>query len=309
MRMPFGAADPTDGFLNPHRLAHPPEKRVRGPITSVGDTLMQELQSFDFEGTRLRVFGDMINPLFAAADICSALGITNTSMAISKLADFEKTQIDIGQGPAINAVNESGLYTLILRSRDAVKEGTPAYRFRVKVTAEILPSIRRTGSYTCPVAATLTIDAAQQLAVKKAVARRAKNVAVHYQTIYRALYDRFQVPRYTELLRSDFDEAIRFIETCEIRPQIETSTSVPEGYVLLSVLEIERIRGLVYRLKYLHRPELDAFLQFLRLVNSPLAPRFWEFVNDLGITLLEKTLEKHGFAVTDMDCFKALTSR
>lgn len=162
---------------------------------------------------------------------------------------------------------------------------------------------------TCPVAATQTIDAAQQLAVKKAVARRAKNVAVHYQTIYHALYDRFQVPRYTELLRSEFDDAIRFIETCEIRPQIETAPSIPEDAVIFTRFEAERIRGLVYCLKYLHRPELDAFLQFLRLVNSPLAPRFWEFVNDLGITLLEKTLEKHGLAVTDMDCFKHFASR
>lgn len=162
---------------------------------------------------------------------------------------------------------------------------------------------------TCPVAATQTIDAAQQLAVKKAVARRAKNVAVHYQTIYHALYDRFQVPRYTELLRSEFDDAIRFIETCEIRPQIETAPSIPEDAVIFTRFEAERIRGLVYCLKYLHRPELDAFLQFLRLVNSPLAPRFWEFVNDIGITLLEKTLEKHGLAVTDMDCYKHFASR
>lgn len=162
---------------------------------------------------------------------------------------------------------------------------------------------------TCPVAATLTIDAAQQLAVRNAVARRAKNVAVHYQTIYHALYDRFQVPRYTELLRSEFDDAIRFIETCEIRPQIETAPSIPEDAVIFTRFEAERIRGLVYCLKYLHRPELDAFLQFLRLVNSPLAPRFWEFVNDIGITLLEKTLEKHGLAVTDMDCYKHFASR
>lgn len=96
------------------------------------------------------------------------------------------------------------------------------------------PAIRRTSSYTCPGAVTLTIDATQQLAVKKAVARRAKNMAVHYQTLCRALYDRFQVPRYTKLLRSDFDEAIRFIETCEIRPQIETAPRIPEGAVVLT---------------------------------------------------------------------------
>ncbi len=142
---------------------------------------MQELKSFDFEGTRLRVFGDMINPLFVAADICAALGITNPSMAISKLANFEKTLIDIGQGPAINAVNESGLYTLILRSRDAVKEGTPAYRFRLKVTAEILPAIRRTGRYEAPKPEYISVE--HRWAIQKAVGRKARGQSVNYQTV------------------------------------------------------------------------------------------------------------------------------
>lgn len=63
--MPFVAADPTDGFLNSQRLAHPPEKRTRGFTTSVGDTLMQELKSFDFEGTRLACNASFKNSLSA----------------------------------------------------------------------------------------------------------------------------------------------------------------------------------------------------------------------------------------------------
>ncbi|PAT70562.1 hypothetical protein CJ738_30945 [Klebsiella pneumoniae] len=41
-------------------------------------------------------------------------------------------------------LNESGLYTLILRCRDAVKQGTTAWRFRKWVTNEVLPAIRKT---------------------------------------------------------------------------------------------------------------------------------------------------------------------
>lgn len=264
---------------------------------------------FSFENTAVRTLGNAELPLFVAVDVATALGYANPKAAPAKHVDPEdiiKAEItdSMNRTQTVNCVNESGLYALIFGSKLE-----SAKRFKKWVTSEVLPAIRRNGRYECPVAAALTIDAAQQLAVKKAVARRAKNVAVHYQTLYRALYDRFQVPRYTELLRSDFDDAIRFIETCEIRPQIETSTSVPEGAVIFTRFEAERIRGLVYGMKYLYRPELNAFLQLLQLVNSPLAPRFWELVNDLGISLLEKTLEKHGLAVTDLDCFKALPAR
>ncbi|KAA0515023.1 hypothetical protein F0325_21260, partial [Enterobacter ludwigii] len=41
----------------------------------------------------------------------------------------------------------SGLYTLILRCRDAVKQGTTAWRFRKWVTNEVLPAIRKSGEY------------------------------------------------------------------------------------------------------------------------------------------------------------------
>lgn len=113
------------------------------------------LTTFIFEGASIRVFGDSVSPLFVAADICNALNLTNPSMAIASLAPFERAKLNLVAGkPDVNVVNESGLYTLILRSRDAVKEGTPAYRFRVKVTNEILPAIRKTGSYS---AATLNI--------------------------------------------------------------------------------------------------------------------------------------------------------
>lgn len=160
---------------------------------------------------------------------------------------------------------------------------------------------------TCPVAATLTIDAAQQQAVKKAVARRAKNVAVHYQTLYRALYDRFQVPRYTELLRSDFDEAIRFIETCEIRPQIEAAPHIPEGAVVLTRQEAETFLHVAYVVKYLFQPQYKIFAQLLNAVRSPMTGVFWDAFNDMSISIMANCLARHGMHIEDMNCYKALT--
>lgn len=49
-----------------------------------------------------------------------------------------------------NIVSEPGLYTLVLRCRDAVKSGTLPHRFRKWVTAEVLPAIRKTGRYSKP---------------------------------------------------------------------------------------------------------------------------------------------------------------
>lgn len=124
--------------------------------------MTEALQTFNFGNSVIRVFGTPFEPLFVAADICKALNIQNTTQALEALEPFEKTTVEIEQPnpsptdpmlnigsivKAVNAVTESGLYTLILRCRDAVKEGTPAYRFRLKVTSEILPSIRLTGRY------------------------------------------------------------------------------------------------------------------------------------------------------------------
>lgn len=120
---------------------------------------------FTFEAdpeTRFDVRVVMIDdePWFYAADVCAALSLGNTAMAVAKLDDDEKSQvvdsstINSTDGGEINnlrtVLSESGLYTLVLRCRDAVKKGTVPHKFRKWVTAEVLPSIRKTGSYQLP---------------------------------------------------------------------------------------------------------------------------------------------------------------
>ncbi|ELY2668230.1 Bro-N domain-containing protein [Cronobacter sakazakii] len=102
--------------------------------------------------TNTKVNVIMINgePWFLAMDVCKAIGIANHRDAVRKLDDDEKgvgsTDTLGGEQEAI-IISESGLYTLILRCRDAVTPGTIPYRFRKWVTAEVLPQIRRTGRY------------------------------------------------------------------------------------------------------------------------------------------------------------------
>lgn len=106
---------------------------------------------FKFESaTTVRMFSIDGNPWFSASDVCKALGLTNSRMSLKALDDDEKgvsSTYTPGGSQSVNVINESGLYTLILRCRDAVTPGTIPYRFRKWVTSEVLPQIRRTGRY------------------------------------------------------------------------------------------------------------------------------------------------------------------
>lgn len=83
-------------------------------------------------------------PWFVAVDVCKILGISNPTDALSKgLEDFEKARLNLGlRGGDTNIISESGFYTLVLRSRKPI-----AKPFRIWVTSEVLPSIRKTGKY------------------------------------------------------------------------------------------------------------------------------------------------------------------
>lgn len=107
--------------------------------------------TFSFEEQQIRTVIRNGDPWFVAADVCKAISLDNT--AIRKLDDDEKglhlTQTP-GGAQEISVISESGLYTLILRCRDAVKQGTLPWRFRKWVTNQVLPAIRKTGKYQTP---------------------------------------------------------------------------------------------------------------------------------------------------------------
>lgn len=82
---------------------------------------------------------------FVAKDVCDALGISKYRDAIARLDDDEGCPVIVdtpGGKQEVAAINESGLYALILKSRKPA-----ARRFRKWVTSEVLPAIRRTGRY------------------------------------------------------------------------------------------------------------------------------------------------------------------
>ena len=104
---------------------------------------------FDFQSHKVRVVMDEWgNPWFVVKDVCQVLGHTNATMAIGGLDDDEKGLRKVssfGGTQETNVVNESGLYTLIMRSHKS-----NAKIFRKWVTSEVLFSIRKTGGYRAP---------------------------------------------------------------------------------------------------------------------------------------------------------------
>jgi prophage antirepressor-like protein len=118
-----------------------------GPTTRRTKFTMQyALKVFEYEDhSQFRAFEIGGDPWFVLADVCRALDIKNVSDAATRLDEDEKgvAPTDTPGGKQnVRIINESGLYTLILRS-----EKPEAKRFKKWVTSQVLPAIRKTGSY------------------------------------------------------------------------------------------------------------------------------------------------------------------
>ena len=260
------------------------------------------LAIFSFESSQVRTLGTAESPLFVAIDIAVALGYQNAKDALSRHVDPEdltKQEIETKGGrQTVNCVNESGLYALIFGSKLE-----SAKRFKRWVTNEVLPAIRKQGRYECPIA---TITPAQQLQLREEVARRAKAVSAHYQTVYRALYARFQVPRYTEILAKDFEAAVHFIRTCNLRvPEVPEQKPEPQvkTYTVTETF-CENMRNFIFIWNYLHRDHLIRFLKLLKDLRSPYAEGLSDAIHSLNMDIIELSLADIGFPVKELDCYK-----
>nr|DAK78519.1 MAG TPA: repressor domain protein [Caudoviricetes sp.] len=88
------------------------------------------------------IIDDKNDVWFCLKDVCDVLGLSNPSQVLEKLDVEERAKFNIGRQGEANFTNESGLYTVILRS-----DKPNAKPFRKWVTSDVLPSIRKTGMY------------------------------------------------------------------------------------------------------------------------------------------------------------------
>lgn len=142
-----------------------------------------------------------------------------------------------------------------------------------------------------------TLTPAQQLGIRNAVAARAQKTAHNYQTIYRALKNRFQVARYDQIPQSQFQEALRFIQCVDLSVP-ETSESTGEIFYYnartLSECELRALANLIY-LRELGKPTFSQVYKGLRSLNSELAPRFYSLIaeGDFPVAALKDVLSRN----------------
>lgn len=111
---------------------------------------MNELRLFNFENNQVRTLLINDEPWFVGKDVAEILGYSNPRDALSKHVDSEdKNSVAIHDGnkgnPNLTIINESGVYALVFGSKLQ-----SAKKFKHWVTSEVLPKLRKTGSYATP---------------------------------------------------------------------------------------------------------------------------------------------------------------
>ena len=212
---------------------------------------MNDILVFHYKSSEVRTVELNGEPWFALKDVCAVLGISNHKMTAQRLDADEVSLTDLtdsmGRQQETTVINESGLYNVILRS-----DKPEAKPFRKWVTSEVLPTLRKTGSYTMPKLSkemqalfllddrtqkqearltalenTMTVDYSQQQTLKKAVGRvvveaLGGKAAPAYNDPHvrgklfsecnRDVQDWFRVNSVCNVPRKDFTQAVEYIQ-------------------------------------------------------------------------------------------------
>lgn len=212
---------------------------------------MNDILVFHYKSSEVRTVELNGEPWFVLKDVCAVLGIANHKMTAQRLDADEVSLTDLtdsmGRQQETTVINESGLYNVILRS-----DKPEAKPFRKWVTSEVLPSIRKTGSYTMPKLSkemqaifllddrtqkqearltalenTMTVDYSQQQTLKKAVGRvvvealGGKSAPAYngphvrgklFSECNRDVQDWFRVNSVCNVPRKDFTQAVEYIQ-------------------------------------------------------------------------------------------------
>lgn len=264
----------------------------------------------------------------APAPVVSVVNNTVTALSTDVAKLFSKLHKDvlrsirslIEQAPSLNERNFA-----LVEVKDAKGENRPAYRMDRK--GFVLLAMGFTGEVALKFKIAYidtfdrmeeqlraqkqigdTITNAQQVAIQQAVVRRAKKTAVYYQTIYRAIKARYQIPRYTELKQSQFEDCLRFIETVDLSvPEAPTTTPPeterPQRYVVDADF-LRTLQVFCYYHRYLFRKPMMQATRVMLALDVPDASKLWDVVNNLNFVELERSLDDLGFSVKDLDCYK-----
>ena len=187
-----------------------------------------QLSTFNFESNSIRTLAINNEPWFVAKDLCNAINISNYRDAIERLDEDEKGVAltdTLGGQQEMNIVSESGMYTLILRCRDAVKKGSIPHRFRKWVTAEVLPTIRKTGKYESKTSVN------DRTGLRNAVNMLVSKKGLIYSDAYHLVHQRFNVESIEDLTLEQLPQAVEYVHRIVLEGELITEQKKDELFI------------------------------------------------------------------------------
>lgn len=244
---------------------------------------------FDFESHEVRTLLIDDQPWFVASDVALALQYREAKDMTRNLDDDEKgRQIvpTLGGQQTLNVINESGLYSAILRSRKA-----EAKRFKKWVTGEVLPAIRKHGRYedrndqlTTLLGQTIGTDGFRCLGavlegklvnIPKPDRKRIK----HH--IWSQVHKAFSVVSAQDIPASSMDAARNFIAAYAIEGEWLGKSEGDEGFVLTKQQAME-LTHLLHSVDWVHHRWHQGIGKGVQALNKPLFAGTVDHVNGMA---------------------------
>lgn len=235
-------------------------------------------------------------PWFVAADVSSALEYRIAGDMTRNLDEDEKgTQIvrTPGGDQEMLVINESGLYSAILRSRKA-----EAKRFKKWVTSEVLPAIRKHGRYEdtqgvmTPMVDELLGKAGAMRLSNVMRCRVAKLDAEHQRSatakLASALHARFDVPRMELIPADQMDAACNFVASYAIEGEYIPAQKHADG-IQLDQFETASLYMLMSRFVTMEKHK-SSMLAASRALGSSALMDFFDQLHDghISFSVLDK---------------------
>ncbi|WP_136056304.1 phage antirepressor KilAC domain-containing protein [Microbacterium sp. K24] len=201
---------------------------------------MSVLEVFHYADREVRTVTIDGEVWFVLADVCRVLEIANVGNVSARLDEADIRQTDIssgGQRRAVTIVSESGMYEVVIRS-----DKPEARQFRWWVTHEVIPVIRRTGTYAVETPEQLMARAVVQ--AQEIIARRDEQIAV--------LAPRAEA--WDEIADAGTDYAVRDVAPMLSRAGIETGP--------------QRLFDSLSALNWIYRGEKQRWTPYARVVDA-----------------------------------------
>ncbi|HGM8278860.1 BRO-N domain-containing protein [Pseudomonas aeruginosa] len=255
---------------------------------------------FKFDAREVRTMLIDDQPWFVAADVAAALGYPAAPQMTRNLDEDEKGMQNVhtlGGDQEMLVINESGLYSAILRSRKA-----EAKRFKKWVTAEVLPAIRKHGRYedSHNKMATLVdelIGMTEVNVIKGLIRDKAKVVPIDRRrgfqlAMHNRLHTRFNVPRVELIPAAQFESACNFIASYALEGEWLPKKEKEPGTFVLDEYQAQFVHNLIHYTHWVCFRWDQGIGVAVKALNPKFHAKTWEFFRESKVCaeMLESAL-------------------